>query len=612
MVDSVGRLSLFELDSNEEIINWDQEFEYSLTEGGIKSSEQVGLNETEWKQIVVQKTMKFPSTANLGVRFENTKPQSTIFWDDISLRKVSTNSDSINDNFNYDLYVKKYEAGLDRIIHSSKTTLNITGSVSQSYNASWTGSGNLFIGGHNTGTGSGVFNADRFGGSMMEFRLWTEPLEEQSFNLHVSNPKSYVGNSPSSSYYNLVRRFSFDDNTTLATNASIRDTSANQTYTQTGSAQGFGGANTFESVIDKTKTIVPNSGPNRRMATKIRIENNALSGSGASLSTNERYDVSANDFSPLDSPKLGIYFSPVDVINEDIISSFANLDFNQYLGDPRDNFSEGYSGLQQISNEYFKKYDSGTATFWDYMHIIKYYDQSVFKQLKKLVPARAKTHMGTLIEGSIFERPKSPVQRNNPTFTRPVYEDVINVSRFVDTTAYGEQEQSGSILTIVGEYPNYVGNIDSTETFRTPSLYKFLPNDNFSDRNLYISGSAKYGGPDKVFSEPTGSIVLDNRKSELNQQYKFYYTSSAQYAQSQLTSLDRYVNFYSSKSLVETDLDPGYQDITALNNSFYEGVKNTISTTTDGDYPIVIRVTSPTVAVPTDSTDTNLNIIDSE
>ena len=160
--------------------------------------------------------------------------------------------------------------------------------------------------------------------------------------------------------------------------------------------------------------------------------------------------------------------------------------------------------------------------------------------------------------------------------------------------------------------PNYVGNIDSTETFRTPSLYKFLPNDNFSDRNLYISGSVKYGGPDKVFSEPTGSIVLDNRKSELNQQYKFYYTSSAQYAQSQLTSLDRYVNFYSSKSLVETDLDPGYQDITALNNSFYEGVKNTISTTTDGDYPIVIRVTSPTVAVPTDSTDTNLNIIDSE
>ena len=614
IVDSVGRLSLFELDSNEEVVNWDQEFEYSLQDGGIKSSEQVGLNETEWKQIVVQKTVKFPNTANLGVRFENVKPQSTIFWDDISLRKVSANTDSINDNFNYDLYVKKYEAGLDRIIHSSKSTLHITGSASQSYNASWTGSGDLFIGGHNTGTASGVFDAGRFGGSLMEFRLWTEPLEEQSFNLHVENPKSYVGNSPSSSYYNLVRRFSFDDNITLSDGDSIRDTSANQTTTQTGSAQGFSGENTFETVVDKTKTIVPNSGPNRRMATKIRLENNALSGSGASLSINERYDVSANDFSPLDSPKLGIYFSPVDVINEDIISSFANLDFNQYLGDPRDVFEENYSGLSNVSKQYFQKYTSGSATFWDYMHIIKYYDQSIFKQLKKLVPARAKTQMGTLIEGSIFERSKSPVQKNNPSVTQPFYQDTINVSRFVDTAAYGEQEQSGSTITIETEYPNYTGNIDSTATFRTPSLYTLNQSLHkyINDETLYISGSAKFGGPSKVFSEPTGSIVLDNRKSELNKQYKFYYTSSAHYAQSQLTSLDKYVNLYSSKSLVETDLDPGYQHITALNNSFYEGVKNTISTTTDGDYPVVIRVTSPTVAVPTDSTDTNLNIIDSE
>ena len=57
-------------------------------------------------------------------------------------------------------------------------------------------------------------------------------------------------------------------------------------------------------------------------------------------------------------------------------------------------------------------------------------------------------------------------------------------------------------------------------------------------------------------------------------------------------------------------LDPGYQNITAWNRSFYEGVKNTISTTPDGDYPIVIRKTSPTVAIPTDAADSNLKIED--
>ena len=60
------------------------------------------------------------------------------------------------------------------------------------------------------------------------------------------------------------------------------------------------------------------------------------------------------------------------------------------------------------------------------MRIIKYYDQSIIKQLRKVIPARTKPHLGTVIEGNIFERPKSPVQRNNPSFTKPFYKDTIN------------------------------------------------------------------------------------------------------------------------------------------------------------------------------------------
>ena len=605
-VDSVASINLFELDANEDVVNWTEEFPYSTHDGGIGSSERVGLNETEWKQVQVEKTIKFPNTAKLGVRFENNKPGSTIFWDEVSLRKTSTNTDSISDAFSYDLFVKKYDAGLDRILLSSKSNLTITGSgtVTSSFNAAFTGSGDLFIGGHSTGTGSNVFNASRFSGSLMEFRLWTEPLEEEFFDLHVSTPKSYVGNTPSSSYYHLVRKYSFDDNTTLATGASIRDTSANQTYTQTGSAQGFDGANTFESVVDKTKTIIPNSGPNRRMATKIRIENNILSGSAAGLSIDKRYDFSANDLAPLDSPKLGIYFSPTDVVNNDIIESFANLDFNQFLGDPRDNFSENYLELKNISNQYFQKYD-GNNNFWDYMHLIKYYDQSVFKQLKKLVPARAKSHMGTLIEGNIFERPKSPVQQSNPTFTKPFFEDTINIS-----IQEIEHEQSASVITIGTEYPNYSGTIDEDDIFKKPSLYNFSANDNYADRNLYTEGTASYGGPNYVFSEPTGAMAIQSRLSINNKIYKFHYSSSDDYAASVRRSSDASINLYSSKSLHDTDLDPEYDKVTALNNSFYEGVKNSRATTIDGDDPIIIRVTSPTVAVPVDATDSNLNIMD--
>lgn len=599
--DSVGSIGLFELNSNGDVVNWSHEDE-GADPGGIKFSELVGLNETEWKQIQVKKTIKFPNTSGLGIRFDNNRAASTIFWDDVSIHKIDNPTDSIGSAFRYDLFVKKYDAGLDRIRLSSHSDKVITGSnaVSQSLIAAWTGSGDLFIGGNNTTP----FGASKLTGSMMEFRLWSEPLDEESFNIHVSSPKSYVGNSPTSSFTTLVKRFSFDDDTVLASSASIRDTRPDQTTTQSGSANHFGGANTFESVIDKTKTFVPNSGPNRRMATKIRIEDNYLSGSGANLQIDKRYDRSVNDYAPLDSPKLGVYFSPTDVVNEDIVSSFANLDFNNLLGDPRDNFSENYRDLKDTSNTYFQKY-TGKNNFWDYIHLIKYYDQSIFKQLRKVVPARAKTNMGTLIEGNIFERPKSPVQKSNPSITQPNYDDTINISNF-DV----EHEDSRSVVLPKGSYPNYEGTSNNREVFLEPSLYRLAADDNLEDKNTYISSSVTFGGPSSVFTEATCSFINTQRLSENNQEYRFFYTSSFDFDKSDKMSVRKDKNLYTSKSLVDSDRDPGYQDTLGLNRSFYEGVKNTKDTTIDGDSPIIVRVTSPTVAVPFDSSDSNLKVIE--
>jgi hypothetical protein len=237
------------------------------------------------------------------------------------------------------------------------------------------------------------------------------------------------------------------------------------------------------------------------------------------------------------------------------------------------------------------------------MHLIKFYDQSIFKQIRKLIPARAKAHLGTLIEGNLFERPKSPVQRNHPSFTQPSFEDTINVG-------IGEQENetSRSIVIVESEYPNYEATVDTNDRFFTPSLYRFTTNDNYEDRNLYISGSAKRGGPDKVFSEATGAIVLNSRLSTTNQEFKFFYTSSFHYDQSARILTDNYLNLYSSRSLVESDLDPGYQDILALNRTIYEGVKNTKETTIDGDLPVIVRTSAPTVATPVDFGISNLEI----
>ena len=130
-------------------------------------------------------------------------------------------------------------------------------------------------------------------------------------------------------------------------------------------------------------------------------------------------------------------------------------------------------------------------------------------------------------------------------------------------------------------------------------MYKFTTNDNYDDRNTYISGAVEFGGPSFVYQEATGAIVMNQRLSERNQEYKYFYNSEISYSVSSQYSSDPFENFYSSRSLHESDLDTSYQHNTAFDRMFFKGVKNTSETTIDGDLPFIVTQTAPTVAVPT-------------
>jgi len=207
----------------------------------------------------------------------------------------------------------------------------------------------MYIGGNNTIFGS------QFSGSMMEFRYWATPLNESAFDNHVASPKSYNGNHASASYTDLILRYSFDDNINHYINSSVRDTSADQSYIQNGIATNFDNEVNYSSVDEEQNSFIPNIGANRKSSTKIRIESNKLT---SNLSVNKRSEVSAFDTSPIDTNKAALYFAPTDIINEDIILSVANLNFDNYLGDPRDTYKETYRGLQSVSNSYWQKYKS--------------------------------------------------------------------------------------------------------------------------------------------------------------------------------------------------------------------------------------------------------------
>ena len=204
-------------------------------------------------------------------------------------------------------------------------------------------------------------------------------------------------------------------------------------------------------MVDEQKTHIPSIGGLRRSTNKVRIENNPIK-SGQTLNPDRRVTNSAYDSAPNDSNKVGIWFAPTDVINNDIINSVGNLNFEDYLGDPRDKDKLSYNGLNYVADNYWKKY-TAPNNFWDYIRLIKYYDQSLYPQLRKMIPARAKPDIGLLIEPNIFERPK--VTRKEPTLENTFYSSSIDISKEV-LVITGSYNQGSSITN----YDSYTGKIN--------------------------------------------------------------------------------------------------------------------------------------------------------
>ena len=554
------------------------------------------------------------------------------FYSTMIRRTVS--SASLESSVDYNLVVKKYDAGIDRFQYVSSTSMTVNGAagaVSQSYNNTWDTSTNFHIGGNNTfrgnATGSLNFNGNdvvQFSGSMMEYRIWTEVLNTGSFDNHTNNPKAFDGNSISSSFESIVSRYSFDDNKDLSSDTTIPDVSAKTTDVVNATAVGFT-ENTFKDVIDRTKVKVPNLGPSRRASNKIRIESNRPKrlfrppGVNAVLMAEKRVTTSAYDRAAIDSNKLGIYFSPADVINEDIVNSLANIDFNNFLGDPRDRNLGEYRGLKEAQKKYWQKYTSPN-NFWDYLKMLKAYDQSIFPTLKKMVPARANAKLGILIEPNILERAKeNPLP--GPSTTRNYFEAELELSSSVSMSSHYEIQgdsaqgsilvgngyeipihhpqhyESRSLYQLSGSVPYHTGSVDEhrLESYLINQIYRT------GDIGDYFDTSVTFGDPLKNMKEVIMPQVTHSRFGEEpgRARIKKFYNSVE----------NAYFMRPTSFSYEPARINLPHDSSTAMRNLYYLGCKTTKENVLRGDSPVEITLTTPTKIVTKEPGDSKLDII---
>jgi len=121
-------------------------------------------------------------------------------------------------------------------------------------------------------------------------------------------------------------------------------------------------------------------------------------------------------------------FSPADSINASITSSGyvtasnqpGYFNIMQLIGAPNLQYSSSYFPLDKVSNTYFTNEYTSRYDVWDFIRLIKYYNNSLFKMMRDWVPARASADTGIVIKSHMLERNKYP--RHEPTYTTSSYD----------------------------------------------------------------------------------------------------------------------------------------------------------------------------------------------
>ena len=249
-----------------------------------------------------------------------------------------------------------------------------------------------------------------FSGSFQEIRYYTTILNENSFKDYVMNPLSIEGNSINSSPNELAFRASLGSELDITTTSSIHPKITGSWI----STSSFGSNSNFNFSTTPTYTSnteyyfldQPAVGIKNRITDKIRIEDNVLP-TGDTLSPFKRLSFTpsiSSSYTP-NINLLEVAFSPQNEINDDIINQLGYFNIGDYIGDPgfRTNPSDTYPDLNKLRDAYFEKYIKNYDLF-DFIRLIKYFDNSLFKMIKDFIPARTSLASGIVIKQHILER----------------------------------------------------------------------------------------------------------------------------------------------------------------------------------------------------------------
>ena len=245
-------------------------------------------------------------------------------------------------------------------------------------------------------------------GALQEVRYWDVVLSESLFYDYVVNPYSTQGNTINATPNDLAFRADLGTELDTGSRKSIHP-KVTGSWSITSSFND--GTSTFEltgSFIQNTESIFYNQTPGgikNRVSDRIRIVSSSLpTGSTLSPYRSIQQEVFPSGSNPSIN-YLEVAFSPQNQINDDIIAQIGDFNLGDYIGDPRQISQSGtsYPALDALRDAYFTKYIN-SYDLNDFIRLIKFFDNSLFKMIDDFTPARTTLSSGVVIKQNLLER----------------------------------------------------------------------------------------------------------------------------------------------------------------------------------------------------------------
>ena len=397
-------------------------------------------------------------------------------------------------------------ASLEVVAKKSKYG-KIVAAVSASATASFASTGTVTLG----GGGSGA----RLKGQLQELRLWSSSLQDSPFNNHTKAPAAYDANVDA--YDELVFRLPLTQKTDHTTAVTMSGVEPNLSGISASFAS-WTNAEPYDSIEETYYYDGISLAAGTFDDNKIRLEDNELVGT---LDIKSRAERSQFDKAPLDSNRLGVYFSPQTMIDEDIIAQLGFTELDSYIGDPGQQYERSYPDLIEAAQSYWKKYETKNDLN-AYIKIFTLFDLSFFKQLDQLLPARADKITGLLIQPNILERNKDSflprVNKQNAGYNTDINVQETTIVTGIYPVYLGGIE--GAVATITAQDDNqwqgYLTKSSDERYAGTTYSYQYA----VLSGSQYITGSTPTWMSQAVFLPITGATLSETRESATYTEYR--------------------------------------------------------------------------------------------